>query len=510
LLRRLTRRSPSRGKSSRKPGRLCFELLEDRTLLSYTLFAAGNTGGSPPSNIELWRTDGTAKGTVLVKDINRTDKGLASSNPLDLTYIPQMKEWFFSADDGIHGRQPWISNGTAAGTKMIKEMYKIGTVPGNGLDGNSAPYFTYMNGYVYFAANGGPSQGGLELWRTKGTAASTKLVDDIIPGQEGSVPSNLTVVGNQLFFVADDGVHGREVWVTNGTAAGTHLVKDILSGDYSSLPEHLTAVNGKLFFSATDLTYGTELWVSDGTANGTYMVKDINPGPNPNDTSNAYSSKPDWLTSFQNKCYFSANGGGGIALWESDGTAGGTVMVALPGSSPTNLTVMNNTLYFSALEGGGSALYKSDGTTAGTVLVQQINTAVADSHEPTDVHLNPMRFTVVGNQLFFIAGTNYDPNGINENVELWRSDGTASGTYQVKDINPGTGDSSPSKLRAVNGKLVFFAYTPTYGREPWVSDGTAKGTTMLKNINPTMDISHTFGQDSESRGFSYDGYLWEN
>ncbi len=150
-------------------------------------------------------------------------------------------------------------------------------------------------------------------------------------------------------------------------------------------------------------------------------------------------------------------------------------------------------------------MYKSDGTAAGTVLVQQINTTAVASHEPTAVHLEPMRFTVVGNQLFFIAGTQYDPmNGTNENVDCRRTDGTTAGTYQVKDINPGNGDSSPSKLRAVNGKLVFFAYSPTYGREPWVSDGTANGTTMLKDINRTP------GQDSESYGFSYDGYLWEN
>ena len=421
-----------------------------------------------------------------------------------------MNEWFFSADDGVHGRQPWISNGTAGGTKMIKEMFKVGTIPGDGMDGNFAPFFTYLNGYVYFAANGGPNHGGLELWRTKGTAASTTLVDDIIAGAQGLEPSNLTAVGNQLFFVAYDTVHGREVWVTNGTTAGTHLVKDIYPGDYSSLPEHLTNVNGKLFFSAADPTYGDELWTSDGTPGGTYMVKDINPGPDPNNPSNAYSSNPDWLTSYQNKCYFSADDGvNGTALWESDGTSAGTFMVKnVP--TPTNIIVMNNELYFSTFEtvGGlypeGSALYKSDGTTAGTLFIKQINTAAENSHEPTAVHLEPMRFTVVGNQLFFIAGTNFDPQGINENVELWRTDGTANGTYQVKDINPGNVDSSPSKLRAVNGKLVFFATDGVHGRQPWVSDGTANGTNMLKDIN------HTPGQDSESYGYSYDGYLWEN
>ena len=95
---------------------------------------------------------------------------------------------------------------------------------------------------------------------------------------------------------------------------------------------------------------------------------------------------------------------------------------------------MNDTLYFSTLEISpdlpsgrchhGSALYASDSAGDGTVLVKQINVNPVDSEEPTAEHLEPMRFTAVGRQLLFTAGTHYDPgSGTYENVELWRSDG---------------------------------------------------------------------------------------
>lgn len=529
LLRRWTRRAPARAKPRSKTTTLRVEPLEDRSLLSVTLFAAGDRGGTPPSNIELWKTDATTAGTVLVKNINATGP-TASSDPLDITYVPQLNKWFFSADDGVHGREPWVSDGTTAGTRMIKDLFVQGSVASySSLDRNFAPFFTYCNGYVYFAANGGPAQGGLELWRTNGTAGNATLVKDINHLAAASEPAKLTALGNALYYVADDGLHGRELWVT--TPTGSHMVRDILpDGQRSSTPRSLTAVGNKLFFVATDLRYGEELWVTQGTSATTLRI-DIYRGP-----SNAYSSAPDWLTNYNGKCYFAAEDGvHGRELWVSDGTVPGTKMVKdvngrrydptfdmyfNPDSNPANLTVMGNRLYFSTLEVSPdvpsrifpncSRLFKTDGTAAGTVLIKQINSYPYDSAEPTAIHLEPARFTVVGNLLFFSAGTHYDAvSATNENVELWRSDGTTAGTYQVRDIFPyNYGSSKPSKLRAINGKLVFFAYSEQYGRELWVSNGSAAGTTLLKNINTTY--SAPYGQGSESYGFAYDGYLWDN
>src|SRR5207237_2512684 len=90
-------------------------------------------------------------------------------------------------------------------------------------------------------------------------------------------PQNLTVVGDRVYFAADDGVHGGELWVTDGTAAGTRLIKDIAIQDEpwspfgaapSSYPSNLTAAGGKLFFT----TNTGQLWVSDGIDGGTVAL----------------------------------------------------------------------------------------------------------------------------------------------------------------------------------------------------------------------------------------------
>ena len=71
------------------------------------------------------------------------------------------------------------------------------------------------------------------------------------------------MVGDTLFFAANDGVHGTELWKSDGTEAGTVLVKDINPGvtsygyAFGSNPFRLTAVGGTLFFRANDGEHGT-------------------------------------------------------------------------------------------------------------------------------------------------------------------------------------------------------------------------------------------------------------
>src|SRR5439155_5431040 len=75
---------------------------------------------------------------------------------------------------------------------------------------------------------------GRELWKSDGTAAGTVLVKDINPGPGDSSPDGLTNVNGTLFFAAFDPTTGRELWKSDGTAAGTVLVGDINPGPDSS------------------------------------------------------------------------------------------------------------------------------------------------------------------------------------------------------------------------------------------------------------------------------------
>ena len=85
---------------------------------------------------------------------------------------------------------------------------------------------------------------------------------------------------------------------------------------------------------------------------------------------------------------------------------------------------MNGTVYFSASDAThGDELWKSDGTSSGTVLVSDIDPGTVSSH--------PRNLTVVGNTVFFAA------NDGTHGIELWKTDGTTAGTVMVKDVLPG-------------------------------------------------------------------------
>jgi ELWxxDGT repeat protein len=118
------------------------------------------------------------------------------------------------------------------------------------------------NGRIVFVADEPGS--GREVWTSDGTAAGTSVLRNINP-DGGSHPSALAVLGDRLYFSAFDPIRGFELWSSDGTSNGTHLVQDIVPGPLSSAPDWLTAVGGRLYFTADDGITGRELWtVSPG------------------------------------------------------------------------------------------------------------------------------------------------------------------------------------------------------------------------------------------------------
>jgi ELWxxDGT repeat protein len=140
--------------------------------------------------------------------------------------------------------------------EMVKDIY-------SGSNASIYPYeLTAVGNTLYFGANDGTN--GDELWMSDGTASGTVMVKDIYSGSSWSAPQELTAVGNTLYFSAVDGTNGVELWKSDGTASGTVMVKDIYSGSTSSSPYYLTAVGNTLYFGANDGTNGDELWKCDG------------------------------------------------------------------------------------------------------------------------------------------------------------------------------------------------------------------------------------------------------
>ncbi|MEL6496111.1 MAG: hypothetical protein AAFQ41_13470, partial [Cyanobacteria bacterium J06623_7] len=223
---------------------------------------------------ELYVTDGTAEGTQLVVDLRPGENNygyIYGSNPNNLVEFND--RLYFSANNGESGNELYVTDGTAEGTQLVAD---INPNVNFGYNGTAYPRGSYLgdltefNGKLYFTADNGES--GRELFVSDGTVEGTQLLTDLRPGSSnygynyGSNPYNLTEFNGKLYFTANDGTSGNEIFVTDGTAEGTQLVADINPGEsnfgssYGSYASGLTVVGDELFFAANDGEVGTELF----------------------------------------------------------------------------------------------------------------------------------------------------------------------------------------------------------------------------------------------------------
>jgi ELWxxDGT repeat protein len=171
--------------------------------------------------------------------------------------VPAGDRLFFAAEDDAHGSELWTSDGTETGTVLVEDIFpgSASGVPGNGFR-RAGPIA--IGSLVFFAADDGVH--GIELWRSDGTAAGTYLVRDVNASEFSASPSYLADAGGILVFSADDGQHGEEPWVSNGSSAGTQVLQDLLPGPASSRPRSFTRAAGRVYFAANDGESGIELW----------------------------------------------------------------------------------------------------------------------------------------------------------------------------------------------------------------------------------------------------------
>ncbi len=419
----------------------------------------------------LWKTDGTDAGTTMVSNFS---PATPYGSPENLCAVNDTLFFSMPPSSGVHGL--WKTDGTTEGTVLVHQI-------GDLAEDFDVRYFSEVNGTLYFSAR--TKSHGIELWKSDGTRDGTQMVADIAPGSNHSVPRLLTNVNGTLFFYADDGISGQELWKSDGTAAGTSRVADINPGMNSSLGNNIAMVNvnGTLFFQADDGVHGFELWKSDGTTGGTKLVADIE--SNADETPYEVSSNPTELTNFNGWLFFIASSPSSYGeLWRSDGTEAGTTQVldihpGRYGSGMHELTVVNDTLFFTANDGTtGRELWKSDGTAQGTSLVADLTQGPLES--------NPMRLVNVDGTLFF--GANQSQDGTNT-FELWKSDGTASGTVRIEGIRLHAGIVGNEGIAHIGNTIVVSAKDDRHGLnsfELWKSNGTVAGTSTVKDLNTKL------------------------
>ncbi|AFY58026.1 hypothetical protein Riv7116_5658 [Rivularia sp. PCC 7116] len=371
--------------------------------------------------------------------------------------------------------------------------------------------FTSFNGNLAFGANNGEIG---TVFQSDGTATGTvpiSAIDVLFEDFEtAGVTSLITGVGNKLFFTGAlraNRFFESFLAATDGSVDGTSQVFGLEgSGNATGLPNDVTSIvdfedfNGNLAFVAETLVikdfgrniqFRTNLVISDGTSAGTSVIKTFNPGETANIISEIVNVNGTLFFAAAKSSDVSESRGVVNQLWKSDGTTAGTTFIKKLGLSDAdsnipivkNLTNINGTLFFSGEAtketinpeselsvpiSTGAELFKSNGTESGTNIVKDINPEAGS---------NPDKITDVNGIAFFTAddGTN--------GTELWKSDGTQSGTVLVKDITPGSQGSEFDNLTNVNGNLFFTVNDSNNGVELWKSDGTESGTSLVKDIN---------------------------
>jgi len=380
------------------------------TLDEKVLFAADDG----VHGLELFISDGTPGGTQLLYDVY---PGVKSSTP----------EWFhlfgekvlFLATDDTHGREPWITDGTPEGTKLLADLSP-------GAEFTDLHNYADVPGRVFFSATTPAT--GKEVFVTDGTPEGTRLFSEVISGPQGGQPALSVITDKYLVFIANDNMHGQQLWRADLTTGASALVKVIgQSVDSTPVPPigPLHGAGDALFFVCDTPTYGAELWRLAQGESAPTLVTDLFPG--------FAGSHPEQLATVGDYLFFIAESPEhGSVVWLLDAKLSGGVPVTVPDQGlrePDKLTPWKDTLYFTA-------------------------------HHPE-------------------SGT-----------ELWCLRPPYNTPELLIDICPGTCDSNPANLSATPTRIVFTATAEDGTRSFWASGGTRDATHAVGSM-PEASISRT-------------------
>ena len=413
---------------------------------------------------QLWRTDGTEAGTLRITTLDRI------ADPFTTIVNIQAFDgavYVFTSED--RGWTMWRSDGSATGTAA----FFFGSFDTDGSVGNEL--LRSSSGALLFIRSGGGGANST-LWRTDGTPTGTVAVTATEPDLSGIFGLSQLADGRQV-FLADTARYGRELWITDGTDVGTRLVIDLAPGTDS--PNVIAPVtpfgNGFVFTAISSFSSGRAPWFSDGTAVGTYHLATLDTRL---DSTNLSSSD---VTPLGNVAYFWTAPFGLLGetvtatLWRFD-------PVARSVSSTATLATINGIDILGSLNSRlllipndpqlGRELWSSDGTAGGTRLLADLAPQTANGDA------SPGRLAALGDAVLFAATDGVRGRG------LWRTDGTAAGTTRLSDGAPTevSGFPAPESARLGNRMVYVGAATPN-DNEVWITDGTSAGTTRLTDLS---------------------------
>ena len=428
------------------------------------------SGNDSFNSSELWRSDGSTAGTQMVKNIhnvmNTQYPGILVPSNFGLYFVPGGQPTqtllypIWKSDGSVSGTVPLPGNGVCEGAGVWKDPAKL-------------PILATIGDILFYPG----SQ--CDLWRTDGTVEGTWKVPGEIPNTYSNPQFTLMPVGDLMLFVLD--YYGsKELWVTDGTQdpSGTEKIKLLGPAcDKIYLPVAPVTYKNEVYFITTpDVrdcgdNYWWKLWKSDGTSTGTQVVKMAD------SIYNAW--EPKFLALAGDLLFFLANDDQNrYLLWESDGTTPGTRPVDLTSRvAVANMVGSNDYLYiFSNLEPcygcWSPTLYKTRGKDRGGV---QLAHALKPYTLPPSEYAYPPEMVSAGGKLYFTHNNGELPH------QLWVSDGTSSGTHIV--LTTGNQPVYASNLYSAGGRL-FFTGKLSADAELWTSDGTPSGTYQVADINP--------------------------
>ncbi|MDX1409783.1 MAG: hypothetical protein R3330_16655, partial [Saprospiraceae bacterium] len=362
--------------------------------------------------MELWKTNGTAAGTVKIVDDSGSGFGVYTN------YMAEMNgKIYYPGIDDAGDVELWVTDGTADGTKRVKDIDTAGSSFPRDMVASEGKL--YVNVFTNAA--------GRELLVTDGSEAGTELFN-LDPLGASTNPDSLTPVDGGLFFYdQNDG----EVYFTDGTQAGTRIVAEenqaIASGSLTKYPQLIMdddwlGYKGKLLFTGRFNSADNETRLYELDRNGAIEELALADGTRLDITENVVTSN--------GKVYFVANSSAGLHIFEYDGSAL-TNLTTSEASRPYQNRLVGTSLgVFMYVEMAGLPPYllRVDNTNGPA----GVGPALRGSGDYSFADVENM--VEVNGTVFFRAYTE-GTGGSDFGIELWKTDGSQQGTDLVKDIN---------------------------------------------------------------------------